>query len=70
MRLLLIDTRVSGYQTFINACREDVKFIAYDYYTETYEDLKSKIQIILDSLELDESKDLDSVGFIAHNYMF
>jgi hypothetical protein len=45
MKLILIDSRVKSLNTFINALKEDVEYVAYDFKTDTYESIKSVITI-------------------------
>lgn len=59
-KILIIDTRVSDYTVFITSKQEGVLHVTYDYYTDTYASLTSRILN-----ELNGSL-IESVALVSH----
>ena len=66
--IILVDKRIQSYETIISAVNNDTCiYITIDYYTETIEDIKSKILNKLSFLTLDPTT-TRCIGLIQHNY--
>jgi len=58
MRLLLVDTRVASYETFVNSAKSNVTAVTYSFYEDTFASILSRIP----------SQQYESVGVISHKY--
>ena len=66
--IILVDERIQSYETITSAVNNDTcVYITIDYYTETVENIKSKILNKLSFLTLD-STTTRCIGLIQHNY--
>jgi len=76
MNILLVDFRVSQYETIIESIDTALAIgITFDYYVDTFESLKDKIGAAMASISLAENMNVSttsppvvSVGLIQHNY--
>jgi hypothetical protein len=58
MQLLLIDTRVPSYETFVNSAKSDVTAVTYSFYEDTFASILSRIPV----------QQYESVGIVSHKY--
>lgn len=63
VKLLIIDKRVDDYQAFITNRQEGVEYITFDYYTDTYDGIASRI------LEELNGRSIESVALVSHSIL-
>ena len=59
-KLIIIDTRVHDYNVFITSKQEDVLYVTYDYFTDTYASLTERVLSEL------SGNSIESVALVSH----
>jgi alpha-tubulin suppressor-like RCC1 family protein len=59
-KLLIIDTRIQDYNVFITSKQEDVLYVTYDYFTDTYASLTERVLSEL------SGNGIESVALVSH----
>jgi phosphopentomutase len=57
INLLLIDSQIQSVNQFTDACNENTKFIVYDSFQDTFENINQKINVL-------NLPNIDNLGFV------